>query len=142
MLPLTTSIECEEYLRSIWEKNTIRCHERVYVVFFNYKMQRIFSALINKGCFSSTDFDKWEVLQYAKNVHSEIIVIAHNHPNGYCSPSEKDIEATKEIVLALSLFEVQVMDHIILTHDKYFSFKDMGLMGLSLAVWGLGMIFN
>lgn len=128
MMPLTNSIQCEEYLRNIWEKNTIQIHERVYAVYLNHTGERVFHALINKGSYSSTNFDRREAMQYALNVHSNHIVIAHNHPNGDCEPSEQDIITTREVYKAFGSFDIYLVDSIILTHDNYFSFKDNGLL--------------
>ena len=52
------------------------------------------------------------------------IVIVHNHPSGDPEPSEDDIRSTKRLVEAGKLIDIDVLDHIIIARDKFFSFKD------------------
>lgn len=56
------------------------------------------------------------------------IVIAHNHPSGLLKPSREDIDLTLRIVEAGKLLDVQVVDHLILTTEGYFSFHDHHLL--------------
>ena len=52
----------------------------------------------------------------------------HNHPSGVCTPSEADFKITKKIKDAGVLFEISVLDHIIVAHDAYYSFADEVIM--------------
>jgi len=56
------------------------------------------------------------------------IVIVHNHPSGDPEPSEDDLEITKRITEAGKLIGINVLDHIIITRTKFFSFKDKKLI--------------
>ncbi len=57
------------------------------------------------------------------------IILAHNHPSGTLKPSEADKSLTRKIQKAAELFDIRVLDHIILVPDgTYFSFADGGLM--------------
>jgi len=56
------------------------------------------------------------------------IVLAHNHPNGEPTPSEQDKLLTRAIVLAAETVSLRVVDHLIITTDRYFSFKKAGLL--------------
>ena len=48
----------------------------------------------------------------------------HNHPSGEVKPSSADIKMTKEVKDCLKLFDVVLVDHIILSEKKYYSFTD------------------
>ena len=52
------------------------------------------------------------------------LVIAHNHPYGQALPSETDLQLTEEIFQACQLVEIQLIDHIIITIDKNYSFAE------------------
>jgi DNA repair protein RadC len=52
------------------------------------------------------------------------ILLCHNHPSGNLKPSDADIKLTKEIKNAALFFNIQVIDHIILTKESYYSFAD------------------
>lgn len=54
------------------------------------------------------------------------IIIAHNHPSGNKEPSEADNRITNKIKEAGSYLDIQVLDHIILTQENYYSYSDNG----------------
>jgi len=56
------------------------------------------------------------------------IILVHNHPSGDPTPSKDDIEITKRIVEAGKILGIEVLDHIIITKTKVFSFKDKRLI--------------
>lgn len=54
--------------------------------------------------------------------------MAHNHPSGNLKPSHADEEITNKIKQAASYFDIQVLDHIIVSEEGYFSFADEGMI--------------
>ena len=56
------------------------------------------------------------------------VVIVHNHPSGNLKTSDSDETITKTIKDALKLIDVQVMDHLIITENGYYSFSDEGFL--------------
>lgn len=58
------------------------------------------------------------------------IVVAHNHPNYTCAPSELDKKLTNRFIEACALMEIQFMDHIIVAGDNFYSFHDNGMLNL------------
>ena len=57
------------------------------------------------------------------------VILAHNHPSGTLSPSEADKILTEKIKNAAQLFDIKVLDHLIITPDgDFFSFADEGLL--------------
>jgi DNA repair protein RadC len=54
--------------------------------------------------------------------------LAHNHPSGDPEPSEDDLTMTKRLIEAGKILGIEVLDHIIITKNGYFSFKDRGLL--------------
>jgi DNA repair protein RadC len=59
---------------------------------------------------------------------AEGIIISHNHPSGNTKPSEQDIQITKKIKDICKLFDMSLLDHLILTDETYLSMADEGLM--------------
>lgn len=53
---------------------------------------------------------------------------SHNHPSGNLQPSEEDKEITKKIKEGSRIFDIQLLDHIIVGHSEYFSFADEGIL--------------
>ncbi len=128
MIPLTNSKECETYLRDIWERGTIQDHERVYAVYLNQKGERELHKCICKGAYIGTAFDLREIVKFALGAHFDNVVIAHNQPSGEHDPSEDDIQTTRIAFYTLRALDINLIDHIIITHDNYFSFKDAGII--------------
>ena len=56
------------------------------------------------------------------------IILAHNHPSGEINPSRQDEEITKRLREAGKLMEINVLDHLIITSENYYSFADQGLL--------------
>jgi len=54
------------------------------------------------------------------------IIVAHNHPSGNLKPSENDRKMTDKINGACKLLDINLLDHIILTTDSYYSFAEEG----------------
>lgn len=71
--------------------------------------------------------DKIIVSAAVKSLASSVI-ISHNHPSGSLSPSNEDKNITRKLKIQLAVFNVQVLDHLIITEDSYYSFADEGQM--------------
>lgn len=69
-----------------------------------------------------------EVFKEAIQSLSSSIILVHNHPSGSPEPSEADIDITKRIVETGKVVGIDVLDHIIVTENKSFSFKEKGLL--------------
>jgi len=84
---------------------------------------------ISQGGIASTVVDKTMIAKYAIDSLASSVILAHNHPSGNTEPSNADKTITREITAALGLFNIPVLDHIILTEDNgYLSFADEGLI--------------
>lgn len=56
------------------------------------------------------------------------IVVAHNHPSGEAAPSRQDIEATQQLAITGQLLGIKLADHLIVTKQTHYSFKNEGLL--------------
>lgn len=68
-----------------------------------------------------------ELFRAALKENAAAIIVAHNHPSGDPSPSPEDIYVTKQIVKAGEIIDIEVLDHIIIGHQRYVSLKERGL---------------
>ena len=80
------------------------------------------------GTIKSTIISIVEILQLAINTNASAIIVAHNHPSGKLIPSQKDIQLTNKIKEACELFDIKLLDHLIITSESYLSFADEGLV--------------
>jgi DNA repair protein RadC len=69
-----------------------------------------------------------EIFKEAIMHNAASVVLAHNHPSGDAEPSEDDIKTTKRLVEAGKILGIEVIDHIIIAKNSFFSFKEKGLL--------------
>ena len=69
-----------------------------------------------------------EVFKDAIMHNAYSVVLAHNHPSGDSEPSEDDLTITKRLVDAGKILGIEVIDHIIITKNGFFSFKEKVLI--------------
>ena len=67
-----------------------------------------------------------EVCQLALLTSSVHIIVIHNHPSGVLTPSKADQNITTKIKNALALFDVTLLDHLIISSESFYSFADNG----------------
>jgi DNA repair protein RadC len=68
------------------------------------------------------------ICREALEQHSSGIIIAHNHPSGQLLPSEQDKQITRKLKEGLKLFDISLLDHLIIGDQRYLSFSDEGLL--------------
>ena len=83
---------------------------------------------VSEGGPYSTAVDVKLILQGALLTNASGVILAHNHPSGNLKPSEPDKIMTERIRKALTVMEVNLLDHLIVTRESYFSFVDEGVM--------------
>ncbi len=67
-----------------------------------------------------------EVVRRALTLNAAAIIFAHNHPSGVATPSAADRAITERLVDALSLFDIRVLDHLVIGDNEVFSFAEHG----------------
>lgn len=121
----TSSKELGGYLRAALKDYS---HEVFGVVFLNRALKLIQFEVISKGGMSQTVADPRVIFKRALDVKACTLVLCHNHPSGNLKPSEADRMLTERMVQAGKLLDVQVLDHLIVSEEGYYSFADEGLI--------------
>jgi DNA repair protein RadC len=80
---------------------------------------------ISEGGISVAVVDIRRIFHHMLNILGTGLILVHNHPSGNINPSEADITITKKIVEAGKLFDIAVLDHLIIAVG-YYSFADNG----------------
>ena len=80
------------------------------------------------GGISGTVADPKVIFQVALKANASSVILCHNHPSGNTKPSDNDIQLTKKLKKAGEFLELNVLDHLIITPDSYFSFADESLL--------------
>ncbi|OEY86862.1 hypothetical protein BIY23_04515 [Wolbachia pipientis] len=103
-------------------------HENLRVIYMNKKYRLIAEDLQNIGTVDQTPLYIREIIKRALVIGSTSIVISHNHPSGDIQPSGHDIALTKQLAEACQSIGIELIDHIIITFNNYFSFKKNHLL--------------
>jgi DNA repair protein RadC len=103
-------------------------HEEFWLLILNRSNQVIKEEFISKGGITGTIVDVRLICKSAIENNASGIIIAHNHPSGQIIPSKQDKEITIKLKSALILFDVSLLDHLIIGDLNYFSFADENLL--------------
>ncbi|CAD7782800.1 MAG: hypothetical protein KCCBMMGE_01538 [Candidatus Methanoperedenaceae archaeon GB37] len=90
--------------------------------------QEIKREIISVGSLNASLVHPREVFEPAVRNLAAQIILAHNHPSGDPEPSEDDITVTKRLIEAGKIMGIEVVDHIIVVKNGFFSFKEKGLL--------------
>jgi DNA repair protein RadC len=102
-------------------------HEEFWVLFLNNSNKVIAKSQLSKGGISGTVVDVRLVFKMALETGATGLILCHNHPSGTLVASAADKQITKKLKLAGESLDVKVLDHLIITETKYYSFADEGI---------------
>ncbi len=102
--------------------------EQFWVIYLNHRLQILKKKMISSGGFTQTLVDIRKIFKYALEENATKIILSHNHPTGNLKPSMADINLTKKIIQAGQIIDIEVLDHLIITQNKYLSFLDEGMV--------------
>ena len=85
-------------------------------------------SIVHRGGVNKSIVDMSAVFRTAILSNSPSIIVAHNHPSGDSTPSNDDIETTRALDSSSKIIGINLLDHIIIGRNKYFSFKEKGLL--------------
>ena len=102
--------------------------EQFRILYLNRKNILIADELQQEGTIDHTPVYPREVIKRALELGASALILVHNHPSGDPTPSQDDIEMTKEIREAGKKLGVAIHDHVIVARGSYSSFKSLGLL--------------
>lgn len=100
--------------------------EVFYILFLNRNNVIKAEKQIFTGGVSATVVDAKIIFKEAINHLASSIILAHNHPSGNLKPSHADKQITQKLKAGSQYFDIQLLDHIIVSHKGYYSFADDG----------------
>ncbi len=106
----------------------IEFQEEVKIVLLNRAQIVLGIYELSKGGVSGTVVDIKIILGIALKCNASSIVIVHNHPSGNLEPSEPDKSITQRLKEASKLLDLNLLDHLIITKEGYYSFSDNGIL--------------
>lgn len=103
-------------------------HEECWVIFLTSSARIVDRMKISQGGVQATVVDNKLIFKRAIELLATQIIIAHNHPSGTAEPSQADIALTNRIKAAAALFDINLIDHLIITTTGCYSFKSHRLL--------------
>ncbi|MFH6965025.1 JAB domain-containing protein [Flavobacterium plurextorum] len=107
-----------------WDLDLIEFQEEVKIVLLNRANIVLGLYEMSKGGTSGTVVDIKIILGIALKCNASSIEITHNHPSGSLEPSEPDKSITKKLNEACRILDLNLLDHLIVTRQGYYSFSD------------------
>ncbi len=117
--------------KDVWDElKDIRDNKKEhFVIFFlDARNQEIKKEIISVGILNANLVHPREVFEPAVRNLVAQIVITHNHPSGDLEPSEDDLIITKRLIEAGKIMGIEINDHVIVTKNGFFSFKEKNLI--------------
>lgn len=107
------------------KEKIINFHKEYFMVVSLDNRNKVISIdTVSIGTLNSSLIHPRETFEVAIKNHAAAIIICHNHPSGELKPSEDDLIITQNLVKAGKLLGIDVIDHLIISRDSYFSFKE------------------
>lgn len=112
----------------IWPFFSNSSEERFMAFYLDSCNRLITSLTLSKGNVNSVSVDIRKLVSECLNRNCSSVIIAHNHPDGNCNPSQADIDLTERINSTLLSMDIRLLDHIIVSGKDFLSFANTGLI--------------
>lgn len=127
-IKLSNSKQVYDFIMHNWNLNTIGYFEEFKIILLNRAHIVLGIYTVSKGGVAGTIVDPKIVFSVALKAAASAIILVHNHPSGNLQPSEADKELTQRLKNAGELIGINVLDHLIINCERYYSFADEHLI--------------
>lgn len=124
-LTLSSIQRSVEYCRALVGNYPV---ERLYLLCIDNAKRVIHTSKLAEGTIAQVYVHPRTVVKKVLRYNAAGVMLCHNHPHGWIKPSKDDVELTVRIQEVLRLIDVEMVDHIIIGEDKYYSFFESGLI--------------
>lgn len=125
ILRVQKSTDVAGYLQS---KLQYKKHEVFAVLYLNRANKINHFEIVSEGGITGTVADPRIIFKKALEHDAVNLILCHNHPSGNLRPSNADEELTKKLTAAAHHLDINILDHIIVSDEGYFSFADEGIL--------------
>lgn len=121
------SEDVNQLIRTLWNEELINLQEEMMAFYFNRRHKLISYRVISTGTMERCLVDIKLICSLALQTMACVVILAHNHPSGNLNPSQQDLIITTRIKSALKLFDIELLDHVIISENGYLSIREEGL---------------
>ena len=122
---IRSSRELFDYLYHSLRDRTTECFK---IIHLNTRNQVLAVETPWEGTVDASHVYPREIVKSALSHHASAVLLAHNHPSGDVEPSPEDVDVTRELLFALKLMGIRVLEHLIIGDNVYYSFADHGFI--------------
>lgn len=120
-IQVNTSLIAYDYANDVFKGLD---HEELWILYLNGNNNPISFEKITSGGWTSTVIDLRQIYSIALEHHAVGMIMFHNHLSGVTKPSVSDINITRNVSKVGKILEIQLIDHIIISGNGYYSFAD------------------
>lgn len=125
---INSSNDAYQILIQQWSMSKIELVEEFKILLLNRRNRVLGVVHISSGGFSGTIADPKVIFAAALKSCASGIILCHCHPSGELDPSREDIALTNKLKDGGVLLDLKILDHLIISKDKFYSFADEGLL--------------
>lgn len=118
----------QEAYQYFWARLKELPEEHFRIAYLNRRGRLLEDVLIAAGSVDTVQPSLRVIISKAIQVNASALIAAHNHPSGVAEPSESDRLLTRDLIAACQPIGIKVLDHLIITEQKHYSFADSGLL--------------
>jgi DNA repair protein RadC len=112
--------------QAVYMRDKVR--EHLMAIYLNARNEMVYKKPMFIGTLNANLVHPREIFNEALKQNAASVILIHNHPSGDPEPSQDDLEITKRIIEAGKIMGIDVLDHVIITKNKPFSFKENKLI--------------
>lgn len=127
IVKVQSSVDAVNFARKFYHDDII-IYESSFILLLNQANNVSGYAKISQGGVCGTVVDARLVTKYAIDCLAAGVILVHNHPSGNAKPSIEDKKLSGKLKDALRLFDIRLLDSVIITEDGYYSMADEGLI--------------
>lgn len=105
-----------------------KSQEYVVALYLNARRELVKKQVIAIGSMNQNIIEARDIFSPALALPCGFFILVHNHPSGDPQPSDDDLALTKKLLKAGSLLGISLIDHLVVTRNEYFSFRESGLV--------------
>jgi DNA repair protein RadC len=124
---ITSSTQASELCKLLYDMDKLP-YEKMVMITLNTQHDVVGCFEVGRGTVDEATVYPREIALRCLLTNAKAVILTHNHPSGSLNPSTADMDLTRRIEDVLKMLDIRLLDHIIVTSDKTYSFADNSLL--------------
>lgn len=124
---ITSSTQASELCKLLYDMDKLP-YEKMVMLTLNSQHDVVGCFEVGRGTVDEATVYPREIALRCLLTNAKAVILTHNHPSGSLKPSSADMDITARIEDVLRMLDIRLLDHIIVTSDKSYSFADNGIL--------------